>query len=315
MIEIIDISSKQRTEPDKSFGFFRFPEYPRIETDDILFAYCSGLCSQGEKANYVITYTAEVYRVSVFEFGVDEFMERVCPFLKNWDYDTMPDLKYFLNPDERFTFKRNDWCWLGLWGAHSLYMHASMTEDFANATKGFSHSDMSQKWLDVAVGLIRKMIEDINPIKKKLMFVANKHIITDRAEIEKHVHTEVWNKTVSKYQEFCSVLIEIPADELEKWLDSYSEGITQICKNALTPFQERADEISYIYIEYGGEPKWLRRFAEDEGSWYEMLCDEVLPSWMSRETKWDYYPSIEDALDSESTKQGLHIYVTLCFDK
>lgn len=82
----------------------------------------------------------------------------------------MPDLDYFLNPDERFTFKRNDWCWLGLWGAHSLYMHASMTEDFANATKGFNHSDMSQKWLDVAVGLVRKMIEDINPIKKKLMF-------------------------------------------------------------------------------------------------------------------------------------------------
>ena len=75
-----------------------------------------------------------------------------------------------MNPDERFTFKRNDWCWLGLWGAHSLYMHASMTEDFANATKGFNHPDMSQKWLDVAVGLVRKMIEDINPIKKKLMF-------------------------------------------------------------------------------------------------------------------------------------------------
>ena len=29
---------------------------------------------------------------------------------------------------------------------------------------------MSQKWLDVAVGLVMKMIEDINPIKKKLMF-------------------------------------------------------------------------------------------------------------------------------------------------
>ena len=44
-------------------------------------------------------------------------------------------------------------------------MHASITEDIANATKGFNHSDMSQKWLDVAVGLVRKMIEDINPIK------------------------------------------------------------------------------------------------------------------------------------------------------
>ena len=170
MIEIIDIASKQRTESKNPFGLFSFPEYPELQPDDIAFAYCSGPGSQGEKANYIITYTGAVYRVSVFELGVDEFMEQVCPFLKNWDYDTMPDLDYFLNPDERFTFKRNDWCWLGLWGAHSLYMHASMTEDFANATKGFNHSDMSQKWLDVAVGLVRKMIEDINPIKKKLMF-------------------------------------------------------------------------------------------------------------------------------------------------
>ena len=170
MIDIIDIAPKQRTEPENPFGFFSFPEYPELQPDDILFAYCSGPGSQGDKANYVITYTGAVYRVSVFEFGSNEFMERVCPFLKNWDYDTMPDLDYFLNPDERFTFKRNDWCWLGLWGAHSLYMHGSMAVDFANATKGFKHSDMSQKWLDVAVGLIEKMIEDINPIKNKLMF-------------------------------------------------------------------------------------------------------------------------------------------------
>ena len=170
MIEFIDIASKQRTESKNPFGLFSFPEYPELQPDDIVFAYCSGPGSQGEKANYIITYTGAVYRVSVFELGVDEFMEQVCPFLKNWDYDTMPDLDYFLNPDERFTFKRNDWCWLGLWGAHSLYMHASMTEDFTNATKGFNHSDMSQKWLDVAVGLVRKMIKDINPIKKKLMF-------------------------------------------------------------------------------------------------------------------------------------------------
>lgn len=157
---------------------------------------------------------------------------------------------------------------------------------------------------------------DTSHTVQKYLFLgmANKYIITDRAEIEKHVHTEVWNETVSKYQELRSVLIEIPTAELESWLDYYSEGIALICKYTLTPFQERADEISYIYIEYGGEPKWLRRFAEDEGSWYEMLCDEVLPSWMCRETKWDFYPSIEDALDSESTKQGLHIYVTLCFD-
>lgn len=140
-------------------------------------------------------------------------------------------------------------------------------------------------------------------------------LITNRTEIEEHIYTDVWNEIVSKYQELYTVSIEIPENELEIWVDSYTEEIAKICEIALMPFQERADEISYIYIEYGGEPKWLRQFAEDEGSWYEMLCDEVLPSWMSRETKWDFYPSIEDALDSESTKQGLHIYVTLCFKR
>ena len=170
MIDIIDIAPKQRTEPENPFGFFSFPEYPELQPDDILFAYCSGPGSQGDKANYVITYTGAVYRVSVFEFGSNEFMERVCPFLKNWDYDTMPDLDYFLNPDGRFTFKRYDWCWLGLSGAHTLYMHTSMAQDFAKATKGFKHSDMNQKWLEVAVGLVEKIIENINPIKKKLMF-------------------------------------------------------------------------------------------------------------------------------------------------
>ena len=170
MIDIIDIAPKQRTEPENPFGFFSLPKYPELRQDDVVFADGSGPGSQGEKANYIITYTAEVYRVSIFEFGVTEFMEQVCPFLKNWSYDTLPDLNYLLNPSERFTFKRNDWCWTGLFGAHSLYMHASIAADFASVTKDFNHSDMSQKWLEVAVGLVRKMIEDINPIKKKLMF-------------------------------------------------------------------------------------------------------------------------------------------------
>ena len=38
-------------------------------------------------------------------------------------------------------------------------------------------------------------------------------LITDRAEIERHIHTEVWNEIVSKHQELCSVLIEIPTGE------------------------------------------------------------------------------------------------------
>ena len=170
MIEIIDITPKQRTEPDEIFGCFSFPEYPELQPDDVMFAYCSGPGSQGEKANYIITYTGTVYRVSVFEWGVNDFMERVCPFLKDWDYDTMPDLELLLRPNRRFTFKRNDWCWLGIWGAHSLHIHSSIAADFAYATRDFSSSDMFNKWMEVAVGLIEKMIEDINPIKKRLMF-------------------------------------------------------------------------------------------------------------------------------------------------
>ena len=170
MIDIIDITPKQRTEPDKIFGYFSFPEYPELKPDDILFAYCSGPGSQGEKANYIITYTCTVYRASVFEWGVNDFMERVCPFLKDWDYDTTPNLELLLRPNSRFTFKRNDWCWLGIWGAHSLHMHSSIAADFAYTTRDFSSSDIYNKWMEVAVELIEKLIEDINPIKKKLMF-------------------------------------------------------------------------------------------------------------------------------------------------
>ena len=170
MIEIIDMTPKQLTEPDKIFGYFSFPEYPELKPDDILFAYCSGPGSQGEKANYIITYTGTVYRVSVFEWGINDFMERVCPFLKDWDYDTMPDLELLLRPNRRFTFKRNDWCWLGIWGAHSLHIHSSIAADFAYTTRDFSSYDMYNKWMEVAVGLIEKMIEDINQIKKRFMF-------------------------------------------------------------------------------------------------------------------------------------------------
>ena len=170
MINIIDIASKQRTELETTFGFFGFPEYLELQPDDVMFAYCSGPGSQGEKANYIITYTGTVYRVSVFEWGINDFMERVCPFLKDWDYDTTPTLELLLRPNNQFTFKRGDWCWLGIWGAHSLHIHSSIAVDFAYATRDFSSSDMFNKWMEVAVGLIEKMIEDINPIKKRLMF-------------------------------------------------------------------------------------------------------------------------------------------------
>jgi len=45
-----------------------------------------------------------------------------------------------------------------------------MAADYAKIIKDYDGSDMSDWWLEVAVGLVEKMIEDINPIKKKLMF-------------------------------------------------------------------------------------------------------------------------------------------------
>ncbi len=161
MIEIIDITPKQRTKPDEIFGYFGYfssPKYPELKPDDILFAYCSGPGSQGEKANYVITRTAKVYRVDIFVVGSGEFIKRVCPFLKKWDYDTMPYLEYLLNPNSRFIFKRYDWCWLGLSGAHSLFIHASMAAYFAQATKDFSSSEMHHNWLPIVIGLVKKKI-------------------------------------------------------------------------------------------------------------------------------------------------------------
>ena len=77
MIEIIDIVSKQRTESKNPFGLYSFPEYPELQPDDIVFAYCSGPGSQGEKANYIITYTGAVYRVSVFELGPEQYANTI----------------------------------------------------------------------------------------------------------------------------------------------------------------------------------------------------------------------------------------------
>ena len=68
------------------------------------------------------------------------------------------NLEYPLNPHSRFAFKLYDWCWLRLSGAHSLYIHASMAADFAQATKDFSSSEMYRNWLLVSIGLVKKKI-------------------------------------------------------------------------------------------------------------------------------------------------------------
>ncbi len=157
MIEIIDLVSKPCAKPSKISDHFPRPDYPELEPEDLLFAYCSGEGSQGEKSNYVVTCRGEVYRVGLFEFGCKRFMERVCPFLRDWDYTAMPDLESLLRSDNRFAFRRYDWCWLGMLGAHTLYIHSSLAREFADATKDFDSAEMSRRWLEVAVGLVEKM--------------------------------------------------------------------------------------------------------------------------------------------------------------
>lgn len=104
-----------------------------LTEDDILFAFCSGLGSQGDKSNVLVTRAGDVYRLSVFEPGCDVFMARVCPFVDD--------------P------QRDDWECMNLFGAHSLYMHRSVAEDFNNAIGEFHCSEILDKWLKVAVGL------------------------------------------------------------------------------------------------------------------------------------------------------------------
>ena len=166
-IEVTILAPYQESGHDKQFGSISLSSYPTLEPDDILFAYCTGPGSQGVGVNYLITNTGAVYRVGAFEYGATEFMESVCPFLIDWDYDTMPDLELLLKPDSRFTFKRDDWCWLGLCGSNTLYIHASAAAEFANATKDYSSIEMYNKWLDVAVGLVEKMLEDKIKLKSR----------------------------------------------------------------------------------------------------------------------------------------------------
>ncbi len=169
MIEIIDITSK-KNRSNGEFDFSCFPKYPDLQPDDILFVFYTRLGSQGENSYYVVTYTGVVYRVSIFEFGSYDFIERICPFVKGCKDDTIPHIELLVNPDERFKFERNDWCWVGAYGANTILIHASMANDFAHATKCFNSMDMYKKWLNVASELVEKLIKDTNPKNEKLMF-------------------------------------------------------------------------------------------------------------------------------------------------
>ena len=166
-----------------------------------------------------------------------------------------------------------------------------------------------------------------------------KRIITDLNEIlSKHVPLQYWDKIKSeispRYKSPVAVLIEIPDEDVKKWhegvqewfeaakfwYDGYPTMIYNQCQKALKPFRNRRKEIPHIYIDFGGDPKWLRRFSENDRSWFEMLCGSVIPKWDNephylayQRIPFDYWQNMKDALDSESIKQGLHICVIFCF--
>lgn len=162
-------------------------------------------------------------------------------------------------------------------------------------------------------------------------------IITDLNKIlAEHVPLQYWDKIKSeispRYKSPVAVLIEIPDEAVKEWYEAvkkWYEGCTELeypkmiydqCQKALEPFGNRRKEISHIYVDFGGDPKWLRLFSENDGSWFEMLCGNVFPEWdrdihylACEHIPFDYWSNLEDALNSESTKQGLHICVIFCF--
>lgn len=167
-----------------------------------------------------------------------------------------------------------------------------------------------------------------------------KRIITDLNEIlSKHVPLQYWDKIKSeispRYKSPVAVLIEIPDEDVKKWYegvqkwheagkhwyDGFPIMIYNQCQKALGPFRNRREEISYIYVDFGGDPKWLRMFSKNDGAWFELLCSSVFPEWDCDIHYIDcehipcyYWQNMEDAgLDSESTKQGLHVCVIFCF--
>ena len=115
-----------------------------LTEDDILFAFCSGPGSQGDKSNVFVTRAGDVYRFSVFEPGCEELMAQLCPFADERQRDDQ----------ECDELQCTDWFCINLFGAHSLYVHSSMSEAFTNAIGEFHCSEILDKWLKVAVGLV-----------------------------------------------------------------------------------------------------------------------------------------------------------------
>lgn len=127
-----------------------------LSSDEVLFVSCSGTGAQGNHISYLVTRAGGVYAFDLYDpICSSAWLEQLCPFLIDWDFYTFPDMENLFLPETHYAFKRTDWCWIGLWGAVNLFIHASMAEPFARETRGFDSNDMHDKWLDVAVEIVR----------------------------------------------------------------------------------------------------------------------------------------------------------------
>lgn len=131
-----------------------------IEPEDIMFAFCSGVGSQGDKANYIITRRGEVYSVSLFEPRCNSLMERLCPFLKGWSITTMPDVDYVVAHNSRFG--RDEWCWMGIAGGNSLFLRTGVARQFRDAVAGMSSIELYHRWCDIATTIAENGGEEID---------------------------------------------------------------------------------------------------------------------------------------------------------
>lgn len=121
-----------------------------LTEDDILFAFCSGPGSQGDKSNVFVTRAGDVYSLSLFDPRCDAFMAQVCPFV---DVPQHADCECALSID---------WECINLYGAHSLFVHKSVAKAFISAVREYHSNEMLDKWLEVAVDLVAVRLVAVN---------------------------------------------------------------------------------------------------------------------------------------------------------
>lgn len=166
MIKIIELVPKLLLT-----DFWTYLHY-NLKPDDILFMSYSDVGALGEEYTcYLMTYKGEIYRLDYHNNNEGRsFLEYVCPFLKYWEWFTLPSLQHFISSERCLRFCEIDWCQCYLGCGNFLFVNGSIVQEFAEAIKGLDGYDIHNGWKEIAIVLVKKMIEEINPNNKKFMF-------------------------------------------------------------------------------------------------------------------------------------------------